>query len=265
MERKIWPMTLILWLLVSHATEGQRHSGPSNMPPDPTPKPSELNASQLLTKHYAAHGGEQKLKAVQSVKMMGTWETNQGTSSPVTLLIAPGRYLRRIEKQGSGGVSIKAVDGPTAWEISPQFGLSKPTPMVARDAARYRRLADPQGPLVNAPAKGNKIEVVGKMPWRDTQVYKLKVTFRDESVSYYYLDARSFLLVRVVSKLYLHQLNKDIDLEQIFQDYRDVNGVKWPFVEKVNAPEANFIQTLTWKSIEVNKPLDPAAFKAPKG
>lgn len=266
MNHKIGSLTLILLLIGCQISAAwQRHSGPTPMKPDPAPQASDLTAAQLIARYHAAQGGEPKLKGIHSVKLTGTWVTNQGASSPVTVIIAPGRYLRRIDQPGSGGPpSVKAVDGPTAWEISPQLGIVKPTPMVARDAARYRRLADPQGPLVNAQAKGNKVEVVGKMTWQDSQVYKLKVTFRDGSISYLYLDAKSFLLVRVVDKLYLQQLNKDIDLEHVYQSYRDVGGVKWPFTEKVSAPEANFTQTTTWKTIEVNKPLDPAAFKAPR-
>jgi hypothetical protein len=196
--------------------------------------------------------------------MTGTWVASQGDPSPVTLTIAPGRYLRRIQHTGSDA-SIKAVDGPAAWEVTPQTGILKPTPMVAKDAARYRRLADPQGPLVNAQAKGNKVEVVGKMAWQDSQVYKLKVTYRDQGVNYVYLDAKSFLPVRLVGTLFVPQLNKDFDFEVIYQDFRDVNGMKWPFTEKVNAPAISFTQTTSWKTIEVNKPFDPSAFKAPKG
>jgi hypothetical protein len=178
-------------------------------------------------------------------------------------MIAPGRYLRRIE-QGTDMPMIKAVNGQTTWEISPQKGILKPTPMAAKDAERFRHLADPQGPLVNPGAKGNKVEVIGKLPWKNLQVYKLKVTFRDGGVSYFYLDAKSFLPVRMVTTLYVAQSDKDIDIEFAFEDFRDVNGVKWPFTEKANAPEGNLSQVISWQKIEVNKPLDESAFKGPK-
>lgn len=264
MDRKAWPLALILSLVALQA-EGQYHHGPpATLPPDPAPQASDLTAEQLIAKCNAARGGEQKLKGVQSVKMTGTWETNQERASPVTLMMAPGRYMRRIERGGGAGTSVKAVNAEAAWEIAPQ-PKAKPTPMIAQDAARYRRMADPQGPLVNHQAKGIKVEVVGKMPWEGSQVYKLKVVYRDGGTSFLYLDAKSFLPVRAVGSMYIQQLNKDIDTEYVYEEYRDVNGVKWPFTEKLNAPEVNFKQTISWKTIEVNKPLDPAAFQAPKG
>lgn len=266
MNRKIWPLAVVLSLMVLQASEAQRFQHPSPpLAPDPAPQPSDLTVDQLIAKSNTARGGEQKLKSIQSAKMTGTWESSQGSSSSVTVLIAPGRYLRRIEQVSSRGPSVKAVDGETTWEITPQAGILKPKPMVPRDATRYRHLADPQGPLVDSQAKGNKVEVVGKQAWKGSQVYKLKVTFRQGGVNYLYLDAKSFLPVRLVSTLWVHPLNKEVAFELLFQDYRDLDGVKWPYKEVVNAPEVGFVQTTSWKAIEVNKPLDPAAFKAPKG
>jgi hypothetical protein len=159
---------------------------------------------------------------------------------------------------------INTVDGETTWEVSPRNGILRPTPMSARDAARFRHMADPQGPLVDAQAKGNKVEMVGRQAWQDKQVYKLKVTFSDGGVNYLYLDAQSSLPVRQVSSLYVPPLGKEIEVEFVYDDYRDAGGVKWPFLEKGSAPEVNFVQSISWDKIEVNQPLDEAAFKAPK-
>lgn len=263
----IVPGFLILLLIAGGAAKAQ-HAPAPGLPPDPAPQASDLTAAQLMAKYQAARGGEQRLLGLQTVKMTGTWETSARTShgssskedpSPVTVLIAPGRYFRRIER--ASGVMIKVIDGQTAWEVNPRNGIHKPTPMDPQDAIRFRQTADPQGLL----AKGNKIEVVGKLPWKSTQVYKLKVTFRDGSVGHVYLDARSFLPVRFVGSLYGVQTKTHLDMEVLYEDFRDVDGVKWPFTEKTNVPEARFTQTISWKSIEVNKkPFDEAAFKAPK-
>jgi hypothetical protein len=253
MNRKLWPLALLVALTAC---------GPSPMPPDAAHQPSDLTADQLIARYQAARGGEQKLQGIQSARMTGTWGRTANSPIPITVMIAPGRYLRQIGR-GASLHSVKTVDGSTTWELGPEVGISKPELMVAEDAARFRNLADPQGPLVNAPAKGNKVEVIGKLPWQGSQVYKLKVTFPDKRVNYFYLDAQSFLPVRVVSTLYLPQIGREIDLEHIYQDYRDINGVKWPFTEKANAPQGRVAQVTTWKKIEVNPPLDESAFKMP--
>jgi hypothetical protein len=238
------------------------HHGGDPFPPDPAPQASDLNADQLLAKHAAARGGEQKLQAIKSVKMAGTWEAN--TAVPITVNIAPGRYSRRIA-EGSQVTMWNVVDGQTHWEVNPRNGITKPKPMSDKDAARFRRLASPAGPLVGAKAKGNKVEVVGKQPLKGAQVYKLKLTTPDGTVSYFYIDAKTFLLRRVLNTQYVPQLDKNIETEILYSDYRDVDGVKFPFKEEANAPEANFSQTITWDKVELNQPVDEAAFKAPQG
>ena len=262
MKRTIWALTVIGIVALAGCKNSQLLShAAETLPPDPAPQASDLTAEQLLAKYLAARGGEEKLAEIQSVTMAGKWETKQISSSPITLTVAPGRYLRRTEP-GSGIVMIKAVDGESTWEVTPQTGITKPMPMVDKEAVRFRRLADPLGPLVNSQAKGNKIEVAGKMPWNNSQVYKLKVTFRDGGVNYIYLDAQTFLPVRLLDTMYVSQLEESIDLEFTYGDYRDVGGVKWPFHEEANAPEVNFKHVLTWERVEVNQPVNESAFKA---
>jgi len=256
--------------------EAQLHTPPPPLAADPAPAASDLTAGQLIAKANAARGEEQKLTGIHSVTMTGTWTNGLSrlsphamsasglrSPSPITVMIAPGRYLRRIE-QGSGVPIAKVVNGASSWETSPQRGAFKPRPMADKDSARFRLFADPQGPLVNHVAKGNTIEVVGKMPWQGSQVYKLKVTSREGGVFHLYLDAKTFLPVRVVTTLYVHQWGENTALEIVYDDFRDVQGVKWPFTEKANAPEINLKQSTTWSRIEVNQPLDEAAFKEPQ-
>jgi hypothetical protein len=266
MKKRALLLAMVLLCAASPALRAQ-HSMGIPMPADPAPKPSDLTLAQLLAKSAAARGGEQKLNAIQSVTMTGTWVTTQAKASPVTATFAQGgRFVRRIDSpDSSGNPSYKAANGTEAWEISPQIGIMKPTPMLPQDASRYRRLTDPQGALINPQGKKNKVELVGKTTWHDSDVYKLKVTYPDGSSNYIYLDAKSFLPVRIVDSLYVNQAKREFDLEILFEDYRDVNGVKWPFLEKIKAPEISFAQTTSWKTIEPNKQFDPAIFKGPKG
>jgi hypothetical protein len=260
MNRAILALILVGTLVGCKESPFLRHSK-NTLPPDPAPQAAGLTLDELIAKYAAARGGKEKLDSIQAARMKGTWESKQVNLSTSTVTIAPGRFLRRTEP-GDGIIMIKAVDGDAAWEVSPQTGIEKPTPMIPQEASRYRRLADPQGPLINYQQKGNKVELVGKMPWQTTQVYKVKVTYPDKGENYLYLDASTFLPVRLVQKMYVAQLSSDVDIEFLFHDYRDVQGVKWPFKETANAPEVNYAHTLTWKTIEINPPVDLAVFKS---
>jgi hypothetical protein len=254
MHRMLWPLALILALTAC---------GPSPLPPDAAAQTSDLTAEQLVARSNAARGGEEKLRNIQSVRMTGTFGARPTSRIAASVTITPGHYLRQIG-EGANVISVKAVDGPAAWELNPLAGILKPEAMVPEDAFRFRHLADPQGPLVDAQAKGNKVEVAGKLPWRGSQVYKLKVTFPDGQTSFIYLDAKSFLPVRTVGTLYLPMINREAGLEVTYDDFRVVDGVRWPFTEKSKAPEGRVAQTIFWKKIEVNAPIEVATFKNPR-
>ena len=114
MNRRALPLAVVLLCLASPALRAQHQMG-IPMEPDPAPKASDLTVAQLLAKHAEARGG--RLKAIQSVTMTGTWVTTQSKSSPTTVTIAPGHYLRRIDQADSSGkASFKAVNGANAGD-----------------------------------------------------------------------------------------------------------------------------------------------------
>ncbi len=259
MTHKTWLLVLIL------AAAGCRAPDPpavSIVTEDPAPQASDLTVDQLLARYVAARGGEPALEGLHALRMTGKITTVEITDRPILVAVAAGRYLRRIEQDPSSTL-INAVDGAAGWEVSPRRGVRTPTPMSVQDTTRFRHLADAQGPLVDPAAKGNKVELVGKQPWKDTEVYKLKLTYADGGVDYLYLDARKFLLVRLVSGMYIPPLGRDIAVEFAYRDFRDVHGLQCPFVEEANAPEVNFRQTISWGRIEVNPSLDESWFKRP--
>jgi zinc protease len=259
---KLCSLVLVGVLLACQPSEtAPREPGP--MAADSALEASDLTADELIARAMTARGGEEKLRGLHSVKLTGTLTTREAGSSPTLVVIEPGRYLRRIE-QGAGGSMIHAVDGQATWEVNPRNGITEPKTMSAKDAARFRRFADPQGPLVNHQGKGNQVKVLGRMSWNGAQVYKLEVTFPDGGIHYLYLDGTSFLPVRMVHKLYVAPLDKDIDVEFSYSDFREVDGVKWPFKEEGDAPEVNFRQSISWDKIETNLPSDSSLFQMPK-
>lgn len=262
--RKLLLLTVVGVLLACKASETAPRREPEQLAADPQLQASDLTAEQLMERSNAARGGEEKLRNLHSVRMTGTMATGEAAAAPVLVAIEPGRYLRRIE-QGPDATLIQVVDGSTTWEVNPRNGIVKPAPMSEREAARFRRFADPQGPLVNPQAKGAQVKVLGKMSWNSSQVYKTEVVFPDGGIHYVYLDATSFLPVRMVHKLYVPPLGRDIDVEFRYSDFRDVQGVKWPFVEEGSAPEVDFEQTISWQKIEVNVPADESLFQMKKG
>ena len=96
-----------------------------------------------------------------------------------------------------GMAQVQAYDGQSAWQINPFGGRRDPERMSADDTKQLILDSDLEGFLVNYKEKGHKAELVGHDSVEGTDCYKIKVTLKDGDVRYYYLDADSYLEIKI--------------------------------------------------------------------
>lgn len=113
----------------------------------------------------------------------------------------PGRVRTEFTVQGLTGVY--ACDGERGWQVSPFDSEMEPRPMPPEAARLALEQADIGGPLVGWKEKGHAVELVGRATEGGRETWKLKVTPKDGTARYLYLDARTYLLVRLESPLQL--------------------------------------------------------------
>ena len=109
---------------------------------------------------------------------------------------------------------------------------------------------------------GATLEFVGNETAGDRKFIHLKLTGKDQRVQHCYLDAETALEARIVSEAQ-SPLGK-VEVEQQLSDYRDVEGLKMPFLIKrlANGAEQAKIQV---EKVELNARFDDSVFKMPKG
>jgi outer membrane lipoprotein-sorting protein len=222
------------------------------------PIASAQTVDEVIAKSFEARGGLGKLKAVQSIRM-----TAKMTMGPMELpmVIETKRPASlRIDVTIQGTVAVQAYDGTTAWAISP-MGTGQPEVLPADQANVMADQADLDGPLVDYKAKGHQVELLGKEKVEGSDAYKLKVTKKDGSIEYDFLDAESYLPVRVEGKRTVR--GTEIEGEGTIGDYKDVGGFLWPHSIQNGAKGRPEKQTITIEKIEVNPTIDDARFKMP--
>jgi hypothetical protein len=221
--------------------------------------PSDPTLDQLLDRYAGAVGGRERLLAVKTLRLTGKMTNYDDVKeAPITIekLRAGGRYLRRLV---TGGVTVvQAVDGTTVWEVDPGLNIPKPRRMDALHARRYLHRVAIEGPLIDYRGKGERVALVGKEKVDGADAYRLRLLYADGLVSYFLIDAKAFLLTRVVDVV---QTKEPYEVETTYSDFRKVSGVLLPFDEKTVLPDLR--QHISWDKIEVDVPLDGAAFKMP--
>jgi outer membrane lipoprotein-sorting protein len=215
----------------------------------------------IIARNLEAQGGIQKLKAVQTVRMTGRMTVGPGIEAPVTLELKRPNMMR-MDFTIQGMTGSQAYDGKNGWSLMPFAGSPAPQPMSPDDAKMAEEQADMDGPLMDYEAKGHTVELLGKEQVEGTEVYRLKATKKDGTVTTFYIDAEHFLIIRQEAKRTVR--GTEMEIETIVGDYKEVGGLMMAHSIDGGAKGTPMRQKLTIEKIEINVPIDDTRFKMPK-
>jgi len=222
---------------------------------------SAQTAEELVAKNTAAKGGIEKIKAIKSYRATGKIDAGGGFKFQV-MTEAKRPDLVRENYTIQGMTQVVAYDGNIGWQISPFQGRRDPEMLGEDDMRSLVEEADFDGPLIDAAAKGNKIEYLGKDSIDGDDAYRLQVTLKNGDIIYYYLDPDTFLEFRTEKRQFIRGNVTETVTE--LGSYKPVAGVLYPFSTESD-PKRNpqNRQKLTIDKIEANVPIDDSVFKMP--
>jgi zinc protease len=217
-------------------------------------------ATALLDRVIAATGGIEKLRAIRNVTARQT-VTNIGPNGPVdaesTSYIAyPDRF--RVETKVPEGTLVSAFDGVSVWTRDPQGIHEAPaaTAVEAKSGLRRDVIA-----LLVAAANGTArvrllqdVKVVRDGAGHVERTLELVSGGLDPIVLG--VDADTMLVTR---ETYTAGSGGLARVEELFSDYRTVDGVKMPFAAERRVGPLSVRRRVT--GIQINTPLDPSLFK----
>lgn len=219
------------------------------------------SVDDILAKYLLARGGVDKIKAVQSERVTGTISFGPGEEGP--FIVERARPLKmHMELSLNGQALIRVYDGKSAgWIYNPFMPNPSVQPMTEADLRNIFDEADFDGPFVDYKSKGNHLELAGKDEVEEKSAYKLKLTNRNGDVSYFFFDASTYLLLKCQGSRQMD--GKDIPWVTFFHDYREVDGLKYPFLIEYEEPGTENGHKIASDKIELNVPIDGARFSKP--
>ncbi|MBZ5721081.1 MAG: outer membrane lipoprotein-sorting protein [Acidobacteriia bacterium] len=225
-----------------------------------TPALLAQTVDEIIAKNIEARGGLDKIKAVQSMRSSGKMEFGPGMEAPGVMIQKRPSYVR-LDFTVQGLTATQAYDGKSGWAIMPFTGKKDPEAMSADDTKDFEDEADLDGPLVDYKSKGHQVELLGKEKVEGTDAYKVKLTRKNGDVDIIYVDADSFLEIKEEQTRTIRGTERES--ETTLGDYREVNGLMFPFAVASSIKGSPQQQKLTIEKIELNLPLDDASFKMP--
>jgi hypothetical protein len=217
------------------------------------------SVDEIIAKNIQAHGGTDKLKSVQTRRISA--ELNVGSYR--VQFVQENKRPDKVREEDTiqGFTQVQAYDGRTSWQVDPTQGRKEAQLLSGDDSKGLIVDADMDGPLVDYQRKGNTAELMGHDSVEGTDCYKIKLTLKNGDIRYYYLDADSFLELKLETQTFIRGSVQES--ETYFGDYEQVNGIYYPFaLEQGQKGDPNRIK-FTVQKIDVNVPLDDARFALP--
>lgn len=211
---------------------------------------------EVLAQHAAAHGGLEAWRAVKSLTVAGT----------VIAYSKAGPFLfewrqpdsSRFEQTAFDQKIVYAHHGAVTWWLQPLYGVEKPAVIADEaQAALIRKSAAFDSPLVDAAAKGNKVELLGKEELDGQPAWKLEVTRKDGSKETWYLDPATCLE--------LARLDRTFDSTGIkerwtwYSDFRPAGGLVIAHRQDQEYGIRNVV--LKVEKVQVNPEIDAGRFE----
>lgn len=151
-------------------------------------------ADEVISKHQAAMGGEAKLKSIKSMISEGQLQV-QGMEFPFKVSVISNTGMR-VEFEAMGTKNIQVATPTGGWFLLPVQQQTEPVDASAEDMKDVGSELDLEGELVNAKAKGHTVELVGKDNTDGKETFKLKLTRKNGSVAYYFIDPATYYITK---------------------------------------------------------------------
>ena len=217
-------------------------------------------ADELVAKNLQAKGGLEKMRAIKSLRMTATFDAGGFRAQIGQESERPNLLRQTFTVQGM--TQVVAYDGDAGWQINPFQGRKDPERVGDEQLRGLVEDADFDGPLIDAQAKGNKIEYIGHDQVDGDDVYKLKVTLKNGDIFYYSLDPDTYIEIQIEKQRFVRGAVRES--VTLLGSYKPVNGVMFPFSivsGPKNNPEAG--GKITVQKIEANVAIDNKDFKTP--
>ena len=261
--------------------------------------PAGLSAAQIADKHVAARGGLQAWRAVQTLSVSGKLDAGSGDSVERSARLArEGMGARgkraeraaaadsvkaaaaqqvqlpfrlemkrprksRLEIDFAGKTAVQVYDGQNGWKLRPYLNRDDVEPFSEDEAKSEATKADLEGSLIDYAAKGTQVALEGMDPVEGHPAYKLKLTMKNGDVQHIWIDAQSFLDVKVEGVP--RRMDGKMRSVWIYQrEFRSVQGLTVPYLYETAVESDPHTHRMVIESVAVNRTLDDARFAKPQ-
>jgi outer membrane lipoprotein-sorting protein len=247
---------------------------------------ARLTATQIVDKNVAARGGLSAWRSLKTLEMKGKLDAggNNRPTIPVPgvkkgVQMPPPRpmeqvqlpflmdmergHKQRIEIEFNGQTAIQVYNGKQGWKLRPFLNRHQVENFTPEELKTQSAEADLDGFLIDYSAKGEKVESEGVEQVEGHDAYKLKVTDNAGHSRHVWVDAATFLEVKIEGEP--RRLDGKYHPVAVYlRDYRAVNGLMMPYLLETAVEGVKDREKIQIESIVANPKLDDSRFAMPR-
>ena len=212
---------------------------------------TKLPSADRIWTNYLNAVGPLEAPAPGTGTIISGWdERSEGRYGTVEIVLAGDRYRATVTTPAA--ITRQGFDGDVAW----QANGDRVQVLSGENVARLRRIAMRYRPVKDRPAS---LQVAGVEPVNGRETYVLTTKIDATTTLSMYFDVVTGLLRREVTttETLLLPLQEQID----YDDYRDVNGVQFPFRVRTSSGAEYDEVARTFLQIRRNVAVDDAMFR----
>jgi hypothetical protein len=215
------------------------------------PKPPEQmpDAEQVIARYRKAVGGD----GVKTIHLKASVDTTSRGRFPVEIDIElPDRLAQRATV---GGTEIlQVIDRDHGWAVAPGRTMDLPPASIENARKQVTLLGPLKLPEAEAPRKTTGFEAI------DGRTLVVLESQGARHLERLYFDLQTGLLYKRAGDT--HTPLGDYAYETVYEDYRDIDGVKVPF--RTTSKTTSDSTRYDFSEIRFNQPIDPSRFERPR-
>jgi hypothetical protein len=221
---------------------------------------AEMTVEDVVARYLEARGGADAWRKVEGLKLEGTFSVISKRSD--FELIRQRGDLYRMDYTMADMPAIRARDAQGPWMLN--AWLQPEVGRVTEDPYKRQLERESLFPLLllDYEKKGVGVALLGPGELEGVDTINLKITLPDGQEETWYLDADTYLEFATDSQVYDYtQLQEPMNQRTFFDDFREVDGLVFPF-----QTEWEFwarLETMTIRTITINPQIDRARFSPP--
>jgi hypothetical protein len=222
------------------------------------------SVQEIVDKNIAARGGLAAWHNVQTLTYEGTMEAGGKPAHELPFVLKQKRsHKTRLEIVFKDQTAIQVYDGARGWKVRPFLNRNEVEAYTPAEEKLAAKADDLDGPLMDYQKKGTQVALEGTEQVDGHQAYKLRLISRDGTRRNLWIDAASFLDVKMDGEP--RKLDGRMHTVQLyFKDFHSEHGLNVPHLQETVVAGVKEPYKMKITRVSENDGLDDDQFGKPQ-